>query len=136
MKTLTRGTFVAAAFAFAFPCIAQAQAQVRAKADISCTATADKLLYDCTVKLTNFRTGEPLSGVTLMLGADMPSMPGIHNVRPVAGTELGERGTYRARLLLEMHGDWALQLNLSGPLRDRIVKVLRFEGSQVKDIRR
>jgi hypothetical protein len=35
-----------------------------------------------------------------------------------------------------MHGDWALQLNLSGPLRDRIVKVLRFEGSQVKDIRR
>jgi hypothetical protein len=26
-----------------------------------------------------------------------------------------------------MHGDWALQLNLSGPVRDRVVTVIRFD---------
>jgi hypothetical protein len=30
-----------------------------------------------------------------------------------------------------MHGDWAVQLNLSGPLRDRIVTRLRFEPERV-----
>jgi hypothetical protein len=30
-----------------------------------------------------------------------------------------------------MHGDWALQLNLSGPLRDRVVTILNFEPERV-----
>ena len=34
-----------------------------------------------------------------------------------------------------MHGEWALQLNLSGPVRDRVVKVLRFEGSDVGEVK-
>ena len=33
--------------------------------------------------------------------------------------------------MLEMHGDWALQLNLSGPLRDRVVTMLRFDPDKV-----
>ena len=41
-----------------------------------------------------------------------------------------EPGTYQARLALEMHGDWALQLNLSGPLRDRVVANIRFDPDQ------
>jgi YtkA-like len=108
-----------------------AQAQVRAKADVSCRPAAEKLQYDCTIKLANSRTSEPLSGLTLTVGADMPSMPAVHNVRPVAATEGQDKGTYQARIVLEMYGDWALRLDLSGAVRDRVVKVLRFEGDRV-----
>lgn len=108
-----------------------AYAQVRAKADVSCRPAAEKMQYDCIIKLANSRTSEPLSGLTLTVGADMPSMPGAHSVRPATATEEADKGTYRARIVLEMHGDWALRLNLSGSIRDRVVKVLRFEDGRV-----
>lgn len=116
---------IAAAAAVCLP--ATAFAQVRAKADVACDPTSSVLQYDCIIKLTNARTNEPLSGVTLTVGADMPSMPMMHNVRPVTAAPREEAGSYQAHLTLEMHGDWMLQLNLSGPLRDRIVTVIRFE---------
>jgi hypothetical protein len=116
----------------AMACLPQtAFAQLRAKADVACRPTSTVLQYDCTVTLTNTRTSEPLSGVTLTVGADMPSMPMMHNVRPVKAAPGEKPGTYRADLLLEMHGDWAVQLNLSGPLRDRIVTTLRFDPDKV-----
>jgi YtkA-like len=110
-----------------------AHAQVRAKADISCRPGAETLQYDCVIKLANSRTGEPLSGLTLTVGAEMPSMPAAHNVRPVKAAENEDQGTYRARIALEMHGDWALRLELSGAVRDRVVKVLRFESDRVDE---
>lgn len=116
---------LAAAVAACLP--ATASAQVRAKADVACGPTPTALQYDCIIKLTNARTNEPLSGVTLTVGADMPSMPMMHNVRPVTAAPGAEPGSYQARLVLEMHGDWMLQLNLSGPLRDRVVAIVRFE---------
>jgi hypothetical protein len=61
----------------------------------------------------------------------MPSMPAAHNVRPVKATEEQDKGTYRARIALEMYGDWALRLDLSGAVRDRMVKLLRFESDRV-----
>lgn len=108
-----------------------AQAQIRARADVNCKQADGPLSYDCIVKLTDAKTRTPLSGVTLSIGADMPSMPGVHHLRPAQAVEDAEKGTYRARLVLDMHGDWALQLNLSGPVRDRVVELLRFEGSEV-----
>ncbi len=116
---------LAAAVALCLPAIASAQ--VRAKADVACSPTPMALQYDCIVKLTNARTNDPLSGVALTVGAEMPSMPMMHNVRPVTAAPGQERGSYQARLVLEMHGDWMLQLNLSGPLRDRVVAMVRFE---------
>ena len=110
-----------------------AHAQVRAKAEVSCRPGAEKLQYDCVIKLANSRTSEPLSGLTLMVGADMPSMPAAHNVRPVKATEDEDKGTYRARIALEMHGDWALRLDLSGAVRDRVIKILRFESDRVDE---
>jgi hypothetical protein len=104
-----------------------AHAQVRAKADVACRPAGATLEYDCTIVLINARTNEPLAGVTLTVGADMPSMPMMHNVRPVKATPAQAPGTYQARLVLEMHGDWALQLNLSGPVRDRVVTTIRFD---------
>jgi hypothetical protein len=108
-----------------------AKAQVRAKADIACQPAAEKLQYDCVIKLADPRTNNPLSGLDLAVGADMPSMPAAHNVRPVKAAEDLIKGTYKARIALEMHGEWALRLDLSGPIRDRIIKVLRFERDQV-----
>ena len=121
VRAILAGLIAAAALADA----ASAQA-VRAKADVACKPAGQLLHYDCVIKLMNARTSEPLSGVTLTVGADMPSMPMMHNVRPVTATP-GEAGTYRARLELEMHGDWAVQLNLSGPVRDRVVANIRFD---------
>jgi YtkA-like len=129
MKLVTKTMAVAAMLALCG--LGSANAQVRARADITCASTPQALQYDCIIKLANSRTNEPLSGLTLTVGADMPSMAGAHNVRPVSATEDSDKGTYRARIVLEMHGDWALQLNLSGPVRDRVVKVLRFEGDRV-----
>jgi hypothetical protein len=108
-----------------------ALAQVRAKADVACRPAGTTLQYDCSITLTNSRTNEPLTGVTLTVGADMPSMPMMHNVRPVKAEPGPTPGTYQARLALEMHGDWALQLNLAGPLRDRVMRTLRFDPDRV-----
>ena len=82
----------------------------------------------------NARTNEPLSGLGLTVGADMPSMPAAHNVRPVRAAEDEEKGTYRARIVLEMHGDWALRLDLSGSVRDRVIKMLRFQSDGVGEV--
>jgi len=102
-------------------------ADVRAKAEVACRPTGVSLQYDCTIKLSNARTGQPLTGVTLMVGAEMPSMPMAHNVRPVKAEPEAQPGTYQARLELEMTGVWALRLDVSGPLRDRVVVVMRFD---------
>jgi hypothetical protein len=32
-----------------------------------------------------------------------------------------------------MHGDWAVRLDLSGAVRDRVIAMLRFEGDHVTD---
>jgi len=122
LRRLFAGLIAAACLADA----ASAQS-IRAKADVDCKPAGEPLHYDCVIKLLNARTSEPLTGVTLMVGADMPSMPMMHNVRPVKAAPGADSGAYRARLVLEMHGDWAVQLNLSGPVRDRVVANIRFD---------
>src|SRR5262249_55094643 len=101
-------------------------ADVRVKADVTCKPTATKLEYDCIIKFINARTGEPLKDVTLTVGADMPSMPAVHNVRPVKAEAGAEAGSYQARIQLEMLGDWAVRLDVSGAVRDRVIATLRF----------
>jgi len=102
-------------------------ADVKAKAEVSCSATARPLEYDCSIKLSDQRSGEALTGVDVTVGADMPSMPMAHNVKPAKGMPGNEPGTYRAHIKLEMYGDWAVKVDLVGPVRDRIVKSMRFE---------
>lgn len=119
-------------FAFAALAITGAEgAEVRASAEVTCRPTNESLRYDCTIKLSDARTRQPLTGITLMVGADMPSMPMAHSVRPVKAEAGSEPGTYRATLELEMTGVWALRLDLGRPLRDRVVTVLRFEDDAV-----
>lgn len=115
------------------PCPALAQ---QAQAALSCKAAGTDFVYDCVIRLT--RDGKPLSGAQLSVGADMPSMPMAHNVKPVKAKPGRQPGEYLARLDLEMHGEWALKLRLSGPVRDQLVLHYRFtaSGATMSDHRR
>ncbi len=98
----------------------------RAKAEVTCKAAGEKLVYDCMILLLNKRSGDPITDAKILVKASMPSMPMAHNVVPVTATAMGEPGNYRARLTLEMHGEWALTIDVSGPLRDRLVEKLQL----------
>ena len=52
----------------------------RASATLDCKPTGRDFVYDCAIALS--RSGKPLTGAQVTLGADMPSMPMAHNVRP------------------------------------------------------
>jgi hypothetical protein len=110
---------------------APAPAAPRAKADVDCRPGGKSLQYECTIRLTDARTGAALTKVQVRVGADMPSMPMAHNVRPAVAEPQDEPGAYRVLIELEMHGDWALQINLTGAVRDRIIKTMRFESDRV-----
>lgn len=98
----------------------------KTEAELKCTPSGKKnLIYDCTIRLS--RGGEPLSGAQVTVGADMPSMPMAHNTRPVKARPGKNPGEYRARLELEMQGEWAVKLRIAGPVRDQIIKKLDFD---------
>jgi len=106
-----------ASAAAALPAAAQ-----RLAADVDCKPTKHDLVYDCRFVLKEAKTGKPVSGAELAVGADMPSMPMAHNVKPVKAKPGAAPGEYDARIELEMFGEWALKLNVRGPARDVIVK--------------
>ncbi|HET7297423.1 MAG TPA: FixH family protein [Burkholderiales bacterium] len=97
---------------------AQALAQ-RLNGNLDCRYTGTDFIYDCRIALQ--RGGQPLSGAQITVGADMPSMPMAHNIKPVKATPTGTPGEYRARLDLEMTGEWAVKLRIAGPVRDQLV---------------
>jgi hypothetical protein len=124
---------IAAGMTAALGCAVAAAAE-RVKADVSCQPGPKFLQYDCTIKLTNARTGAPLTKADLTVGAAMPSMPMAHNVRPVKATPIETPGTFRARIELEMHGDWTLQLDVGGgDVHDRVIKILHFEDNHAAE---
>ncbi len=112
--------------AFAVACAAMALAADRAKAAVECKPADSKFAYDCTIKLTNARSSAPLEKAEVVVGADMPSMPMAHNVKPVTAKPTGRPGEYEARLQLEMFGDWAVRLKVEGALRDQLVVMKNF----------
>ena len=94
----------------------------RLDAEVDCKPTTHDLVYDCWFVLKEVKSGRLVSGALLSIGADMPSMPMAHNVKPVRAAPGAAPGEYTARIELEMFGDWALKLNVRGPVRDVIVK--------------
>jgi len=116
---------------FFVPGLALAQAP---KAELACTATGTDFVYDCTIRLS--RGGKPLEGAQVTMGADMPSMPMAHNVRPVKAQAAQAPGEYRAKLDLEMLGVWAVKLRLSGPVRDQLILHYEFDSKGATPVRR
>ena len=96
------------------------------EASIGCTPAAGRFVYDCTIRLP--RHGEAVSGAQFTVGADMPSMPMAHSVRPAKARPGTKPGEYRARLDLEMLGEWAIKLRLDGPVRDLLVLHYEFDS--------
>jgi hypothetical protein len=111
-----------------------ADAAERKAAEVECTPVEEQALtYDCTIALRGRKSGEPIVDAEFKVGADMPSMPGAHSVRPVPTEAQSLPGTYRVRLQLEMSGEWALKLDFTEPDRDRVVKKLHFGGTEGHD---
>ena len=105
-------------------------------ARMDCKAANAGLVYECVLRLT--RDGKPLSGAQISVGADMPSMPMAHNLQPVKARTGPRAGEYLFRLDLDMPGEWAVKLRISGPVRDQLVLHYRFtpSGATMSDHRR
>jgi len=111
-------------------CARPAHAAVQSlEANIKCQPTEADLIYDCLIQLVDARSAAPVAGASLTVGADMPSMPMAHNVRPVTAVAADMPGTYRARLALEMYGVWTVRLRIASPARDQITKTIEFQKS-------
>ena len=113
----------------ASPALAQ-----RAEAKLDCRFTGTDFVYDCTIRLS--RGGEPLAGAQLTVGADMPSMPMAHIVKPVKAQPTKTPGEYRTKLELEMSGEWVVKLRLAGPVRDQLVLHYEFDERGARPIKR
>jgi hypothetical protein len=113
---------------------AHAQTSERVRSAVACKPVAgDALAYDCTIELKGAKSAKAIAGAEIVVGADMPSMPMAHNVKPVAATAAATPGTYTARLALEMHGDWAVHVTINAPSRDKTVQVLTFKPNAVAE---
>jgi YtkA-like len=106
----------------------------KVRADMTCRFTGTDFVYDCKVRLE--RGGQPLEGAKISVGADMPSMPMAHNIKPVTARPGKEPGEYEARLDLDMTGEWAIKLRLSGPVRDQLVLLLNFSERGARPVKR
>lgn len=103
-----------------------ASAAGRPTVDLQCVAFGMGPLLDCTVRLRG-ADGRPLTGAAVTLAASMPSMPMAHQVKPAAAAPTGTPGEYRGRLELEMSGAWAVQVDIAGPVRDRVARTLQID---------
>lgn len=103
----------------------------KANAKLDCKYTGKDFIYDCVIRLQ-----PPMDGVQVTMSADMPSMPMAHQVRPVKAQPTKKPGEYRARLELEMTGEWAVKLRLAGPVRDQLVLHYEFDEHGARPVRR
>jgi hypothetical protein len=103
----------------------------RTNAKLDCKYTGKDFIYECVIRLQ-----PPMDGVQVTMSADMPSMPMAHQVRPVKAQPTKKPGEYRARLDLEMTGEWAVKLRLAGPVRDQLVLHYEFDERGARPVRR
>ncbi|HYD57247.1 MAG TPA: FixH family protein [Burkholderiales bacterium] len=106
----------------------------KVRGEMDCRFTGTDFVYDCTIRLQ--RGAKPLQGARVSVGADMPSMPMAHNIRPVVARSGKAPGEYLARLDLDMIGEWAIKLRLSGPVRDQVVLVYQFDERGARAVKR
>jgi hypothetical protein len=116
-------------FFAAFPVLAQ-----KVQGELACRPTGTDFIYDCKIKLS--RGKQPLAGAEVTVGADMPSMPMMHNVRPVKAKPGKAPGEYEAKLDLEMPGEWAVKLRLGGPVKDQLILLYDFDDKGARPVSR
>jgi len=109
----------------------QAALAQKTDATLDCKPTGKDFVYDCLIRLN-----PALAGVQITLGADMPSMPMAHQVKPVKASPTETPGEYRAKLDLEMTGEWAVKLRLAGPVRDQLILHYEFDARGARPVKR
>ena len=85
------------------------------------TKTGKPLEREALITLTDAQD-QPVSGASIELNVDMPSMPMMHAVPKTIAQPTGEPGRYKARFTLEMAGEWAAQIEIRNPGRTKVVK--------------
>lgn len=132
-----RTTFLTLALA----CLAwPALAGERAAAKVACAPAGEALAWSCTIEVTARKSGEPVVAESLSVKADMPSMPMAHNIPPARAMPMGDMpGHYMATLELEMHGEWALAIEVNGKtagtgarVRDKVIVKQEFGSGEMQ----
>ena len=98
---------------------------------VDCHAHGEGPLLTCdvTVKDANRRA---ISDADIRLKAHMPSMPMAHSVKPVKAAAVDQNGRYRATLQLQMPGIWAVEVDVRGPVRERVISRIDTEVGPTK----
>lgn len=126
MKVGSLSEVMLAALVFCWPGLwtsSQALAQAAAPVTVEWTLEKTKkaLEREATLTIANGQ-GQPVSGATIEVNVDMPSMPMMHKVPKVTAEPAGEPGRYKARFTVEMAGAWAAQIEVKGPVRAKVIK--------------
>ena len=94
------------------------------KTETNCEKTDVRLRYNCLVVMKKGK--DLIDNAEVMVGADMPSMPMAHNVKPVRVDKSIKEGEYKFVIQLEMQGEWKFIYNFIKPERDKIFEKLDF----------
>jgi len=115
--------------AFAIVCLATtalqapafAQSIERLSVEWTLAKTKTPLEREALITVTNAQ-GQPVSGANIEVKVDMPSMPMMHSVPKATAEPSGEPGRYKTKFTLEMAGEWAAQVEVTKPVRTKVIK--------------
>ena len=100
---------------------ARAQAIAPLSVEWALDKTGKPLEREATLSVTDAK-GQPVSGASIEVNVDMPSMPMMHKVPKTIAAPSGQPGRYKARFTVEMAGEWAAQIEVKGPVRTKVIK--------------
>ncbi len=92
----------------------------RIRAEVTCEPAEDPLVYHCTIRLTDRKTGRPIEGAIFKMHTSMPSMPMAHYAPPVEGKPGTAPGVYHATFHFAMAGRWMIDIRTTVPSRDQV----------------
>jgi len=107
----------------ALPGPAAAQTSDRPQVGLECVSYGRGPMLECLIDLKR-RDGTPLDNAQITLGAIMPSMPMAHTIKPMKAASTGRPGEYKGTLTLEMLGVWSLDVDITGPVREKVSRNL------------
>lgn len=105
---------------------ARAQAIAPLSVEWALEKTGKPLEREATLSVSDAK-GQPVSGASIEVNVDMPSMPMMHKVPKAIAAPSGQPGRYKARFTLEMAGEWAAQIEVKGPVRTKVIKKFNID---------
>lgn len=98
---------------------------------VDCHAHGEGPLLTCDVTVIDAKR-RAISDADITLKAHMPSMPMAHSVKPIKAAAVDQNGLYRATLQLQMPGVWAVEIDVRGPVRERVISRIDTEVGPTK----